>query len=110
LWLLEAGRAAVARDWFTRAARAGYADAMCWLGRDLLEGHGGARDEAAGMLWLSQAAARGSLLGEAFVAALHGAAGQRARAAGDVPALEALLDSAAREVLLRVLHETADPV
>ncbi len=109
LWLLEAGRAAFARDWFTHAARAGYADAMCYLGRDLLAGHGGARDEAAGMLWLSQAAARSSLLGQGLVAALHSARGQQARAAADVPALERLLDAVERQVLLRVLGETADP-
>ncbi len=79
LWLLEAGRAAFARD------------------------------EAAGMLRLSQAAARSSLLGQALVAALHSARGQQARAVADVPALERLLDAVERQVLLRVLGETADP-
>ncbi len=110
LWLLEAGRAGAAREWLTRAARAGYADAMCYLGRDLLEGQGGARDEAAGMLWLSQAAARHSPLGQALVEALHSAQGQQARAGDDVAALKRLLDDVERQVILRVLRETADPI
>lgn len=109
LWLLEIGRAAAAREWFTYAARAGYPDAMCWLGRDLLVGQGGTRDEAGGMLWLNQAASRNSRLGQALMAALYGATGQQARAAADLPALEQLLDAVEREVLLSTLHETADP-
>ncbi|MBK1720541.1 hypothetical protein CKO27_23515 [Thiocystis violacea] len=107
LWLLEAGRAGAARDWFSHAARAGYVDAMCYLGRDLLAGQGGARDESAGMLWLSQAAARGSVLAQALLAALHSVPGQQARAAGDVETQERLLDAAERQVLLRTLRETA---
>jgi TPR repeat protein len=109
MWLLEAGRAAVAREWFTYAARAGYPDAMCWLGRNLLLGHGGPRDEAGGMMWLSQAAARNSTIGKALMTALYGAAGQQARAAADLPTLERILDAVERDVLLSALHETADP-
>ena len=108
LWLLAADRAAAARDWLTLSARAGYADAMCHLGGALLTGLGGERDESAGILWLSQAAGRGSPLGRALIAALHGPAGLQARAAGDEMSLARLLDAATREVLLRALRETAD--
>jgi len=106
LRLLELERLGSARDWFARSARAGYADAMCWLARDLLVGRCGERDDAGGVLWLSQAAACGSPLAEALLIELHGAVCRKARAAADLETLETRLDAVEREVLLRVLNET----
>ncbi|MBK1710573.1 MULTISPECIES: tetratricopeptide repeat protein [Marichromatium] len=107
VWLLERARPPQARDWFQQAARAGHADAMCWLGRDLVLGEGGTRDEAAGSAWLGRAAARGSALAQALTAELGSPSGLQARAREDLGALEQLLDAAERRVLLEALQATA---
>ncbi|NKN33627.1 tetratricopeptide repeat protein [Marichromatium bheemlicum] len=107
LRLLELDRPVAAREWFTRSARAGYADAMCWLARDLLVGRCGGRDDAAGVLWLSQAAAAGSSLAEAMLVALHGEGCRRARAEADLAAVDEQLDAVERRVLTQALRETA---
>ncbi|MBK1709801.1 tetratricopeptide repeat protein [Marichromatium gracile] len=107
VWLLERERPKAARDWFRLAARAGHADAMCWLGRDLLLGEGGAPDQAEGMRWLHQAAALELPLAVELVTTLLGADGEQVRASGDRQALRALLDAVERRVLLGALEATA---
>ncbi|MBO8087596.1 MAG: sel1 repeat family protein [Marichromatium sp.] len=107
IWLLERDRPKAARDWFRLAARAGHADAMCWLGRDLLLGEGGAPDQAEGMRWLHQAAALELPLAMELVTTLLGADGERGRASGDRQALRELLDAVERRVLLGALEATA---
>lgn len=109
IYLIQWQRPAMARDWFAQSARAGYPDAMCWLGQDLLLGEYGPRDEPNGLLWLTQAAAHGSPIGEALIATLHSPAGQQARRSADTTALKTLLDDATRRLLLATLEATADP-
>lgn len=108
IYLIQWQRPAMARDWFTKSARAGYPDAMQWLGQDLLLGELGPRDETNGLFWLSQAAAHGSPLGQTLIAALHSPAGQQARRTADTAALKTLLDDAARSLLLTALESSAD--
>ncbi|TCT20232.1 tetratricopeptide repeat protein [Thiobaca trueperi] len=107
--LLNADRPAAAIPWFTLSARQFYADAMCFLGRCYLSGEGISRDVDTGLMWLSQAAAKGHPLAEDLMAFLLSPAGRQRRAAGDPPALDAALNDIERRMLLAALAETADP-
>ena len=107
IYLIQWQRPAMARDWFTKSARAGYPDAMQWLGQDLLLGELGPRDETNGLFWLSQAAAHGSPLGQTLIAALHSPAGQQARRSADTAALKTLLDDTTRRLLLATMKSIA---
>lgn len=65
----EDGHAAVAADWFCRAASQGAADGLFWCGRSLLLGYGRTAESEAGRAMLAAAADAGSadaalLLGE----------------------------------------------
>ena len=81
---------------------------MCWLGQDLLLGEFGPRDEPNGLLWLSQAAAHGSPLGQTLIATLHSPAGQQARRTSDTAALKTLLDDATRRLLIATMQSSVD--
>jgi len=109
IWMLELERPSIARDWFAKAARAGYADAMCYLGRDLLLGDGGVCDQDEGMRWLHQADAMRFPLAMALVEALHQPSGREAREANDEHALLALIEKVERKVLLEALEATKNP-
>ena len=108
--LLTADRARDAVPWMTRAAKQRYPDAMCYLGRFCLTGEAMPRDEEAGLMWLTQAGDKGHPLGQALAQFLQSQEGLALRAAGDQTALDAALDRVEREVLLRVLQETANPM
>lgn len=108
--LLDAGRAAAAIPWFTLSARQFYPDAMCFLGRCYLSGEGVARDLDAGVMWLSQAAAKGHPLAQGLMAFLHRPAGPPPLTAFEPAALNQRLDDIERRILLAALAETADTV
>lgn len=105
--LLNADRPAAAILWFTLSARQFYADAMCFLGRCYLSGEGIRRDVDTGLMWLSQAAAKGHPLAEGQMAFMLSPAGRQLRAAEDPTALDAALDDIERRILLQTLAETA---
>ncbi|MBK5941249.1 hypothetical protein CCR96_18725 [Halochromatium roseum] len=107
--MLELKRPRIARDWFAKAARAGHADAMCYLGRDLLLGDGGIYDQDEGMRWLHQADALKFPLAVALVEALHQPSGRDARRANEERVLRALIDKVERRVLREALEATANP-
>ncbi|MBK1718642.1 tetratricopeptide repeat protein [Thiocystis violacea] len=109
LMFLAADRPADAVPWLTLAAKPFYPDAMCYLGRGYLSGAGVARDEEAGLMWLSHAATKGHPLAQALTRFLQSPAGQQRLAAQDQAALDAALDAVERQVLLKVMRETADP-
>ncbi|WPL19492.1 Sel1 repeat [Thiorhodovibrio winogradskyi] len=70
LWLLENGRDTLAVEWLTRAAQAGVADAMQWLGKLYASGQGVERDEAQAIVWIKKAAEAGHLIAQRQVAEL----------------------------------------
>ncbi|MBV5309709.1 tetratricopeptide repeat protein [Chromatium okenii] len=106
--LLNAARPTEAIPWFTLSAKQFYADAMCFLGRCYLSGDGVSRDADAGLMWLSHAAAKGHPLAQELMAFLLSPAGQQQRSAGDLVALNAVLDDIERRILLQTIEETAD--
>ncbi len=109
LIFLASNRPADAVPWFTLAAKQFHPDAMCYLGRAYLSGAGVARDAEAGLMWLSHAATKGHPLAQAVTRYLQSPAGQQRLAARDPTALDAALDEVERQVLLKVMRETADP-
>ncbi|WP_323696676.1 tetratricopeptide repeat protein [Thiorhodovibrio litoralis] len=70
LWLLENGRETLAVEWLQRAAHAGVADAMQWLGKLYARGEGVEQDEAQATEWIKQAAAHGHPIAQRQVAEL----------------------------------------
>jgi len=109
IMLLTAHRAMEAVSWLTLAARQFYPDAMCYLGRCYLSGVGVPRDEDKGILWLSQAAAKGHLVAQHLMRLLQGPNSQPLREVPDPTVQDAALDAIERQVILNVLRETADP-
>jgi len=89
LIFLAAHRSAAAVTWLMLAAKQFYPDAMCHLGRCYLSGEGVARDENAGILWLSQAAAKGHPLARNLMLFLQSPKGQQLPAAHEPEALDA---------------------
>lgn len=109
LIFLAAHRPADAVPWLTLAAKQFYPDAMCYLGRGYLSGEGVPRDENAGILWLSQAAAKGHPLAQHLMLFLQSPKGQQWLATHEPKALDAALDAIERKAILNALQETADP-
>lgn len=68
LLLLEGGEAEAALPWLRRAARAGHADAMHWLGRCYVSGDGVTADRDLGLDWLRRSAAAGHVISKKQIA------------------------------------------
>ncbi|WP_020146043.1 tetratricopeptide repeat protein [Thioalkalivibrio sp. ALJ15] len=71
LLLLEAGEAQASHGWLQRAAEAGHADAMHWLGRCYVSGEGVALDPGLGLEWLRRSAAQGHVISRRQLEALN---------------------------------------
>ncbi|NEX23098.1 sel1 repeat family protein [Thiorhodococcus mannitoliphagus] len=109
LVFFTAHQPAEAVRWLTRAAKQLYPDAMCYLGRCYLSGEGIERDDDAGILWLSQAAAKGYPLAQQLMRFLLSPKGQQLLAAHELKALDAALDDVERQVLMKALVDTGQP-
>lgn len=67
LMLLEAERPERAVLWLERAAEAGHADAMHWLGRCLVAGEGVASNTELGLDWLRRSATAGHVISRGMI-------------------------------------------
>lgn len=74
----EEGDVAGALYWWRRAAQAGHADAMQWLGQACAAGEGVPQDTHLALMWISKAAGGGHAIARAQVEALWGRPGQKA--------------------------------
>lgn len=91
--------------WLEAAAQQNCLEAMHWLGRCHIAGTGVPADEKAGMEWIARAASRGHATAPHMLRYLT----KPDRSPRDPIALEAALDAIDREIVVRVLNETAHP-
>lgn len=110
LLLLNANRPLNAVYWLNLAAKQQSPNAMCYLGRCYLACEGIPPDQKAGLMWIGQAAANGHLVAQALMLFLQGPKGQQLLERHEPNALDAALDAVERQVMLKVLGETADPI
>ena len=67
LLLMEMEQFDLAVKWLERAANAGHADAMHWMGRCLVAGHGVDIDTEQGLEWIRRSATAGHVISRAMI-------------------------------------------
>jgi hypothetical protein len=69
---MEEERYDLALPWLQKAADQVYSDAMHWLGRCYVSGHGVEKDEALGLNWIRRAADNGHVISQRQMESLAG--------------------------------------